>query len=39
MPPQISKRRRIRQRGQELIEFTLLLFPILGFLFITIDIA
>lgn len=31
--------RRARQRGNEIIEFTLCLFPILGFLFMTLDIA
>jgi Flp pilus assembly protein TadG len=39
MASQATIRRRARQGGQELIEFTLLLFAILGFLFLTIDIA
>ena len=39
MARNVVSRRKARQGGQELIEFTLLLFPILGFLFLTIDVA
>ena len=39
MAAQRNLLRRARQRGNEVIEFTLCLFPILGFLFMTIDVA
>ncbi|MGA2328755.1 MAG: TadE/TadG family type IV pilus assembly protein [Bryobacteraceae bacterium] len=39
MASQATSRRRTRQGGQEIIEFTFLLVPVLGFLFLTIDIA
>lgn len=35
----LSRRRNLRQRGSEILEFTLVLLPSLGFLFLILDVA